>query len=336
MKTRQDMNTLDILNRRQFLRVAGSGLVTALAGHTGGASFPDLWRGGASPPLRFGMIADVHHGLMPKAEKRLAAFLEEAAQRDLDFLLQLGDFCHPRPDAHAFVKLWEQADVPRYHVLGNHDMDLGSKRQIMDLWQMEQNVYSFDAGAYHFVVLDCNFLHLDGAYVDYEHGNFYVDDQLRTFIHPEQLDWLKEDLALTNRQTIVVTHQALDEIWNGGKAKNRRAVRRIFAEANKQAGFQKVIACFCGHHHLDAHSMIDGIHYVQVNSASYYWVGEAYGRLAVYRDPLFAFVTIGAEGIVIEGRRSVFVDPTPVDLTVPDAHRLSASLSDRTLVFAQQ
>lgn len=335
MKAPQIMNMLGACDRRRFLQVVGSGLITGLAGHATGAPFCDSWRDGANPPLRFGMIADVHHGLMPKAEERLEAFLEEAAQRDLDFLIQLGDFCHPHPDAHAFVKLWEQADVPRYHVLGNHDMDLGAKREIMDLWKMEHNVYSFDAGAYHFVVLDCNFLHVDGAYVDYEHGNFYVDDKLRTFIHPEQLEWLEDELASTNRQTIVFTHQALDEVWNGGLAKNRRAIRRIFAEANKQAGFQKVIACFSGHHHLDEHSTIDGIHYVQVNSASYYWVGEGYGRMAAYRDPLFAFVTVGAEGIVIEGRQSVFVAPTPVDLAFPDAHRLSASLSDRTLVFAQ-
>jgi hypothetical protein len=50
---------------------------------------------------------------------------------------------------------------------------------------------------------------------------------------------------------------------------------------------------------------------------------------------LFAFVTVGTEGIVIEGRQSVFVAPTPGDLAFPEADRLSASLSDRTLVFAQ-
>jgi len=319
------------INRREFFRLSGGGFLATLGTHVARASFRDGRT--VYPRLQFGIIADVHHGLIEKAEERLAAFLEEANQRNLDFVIQLGDFCHPRPDAYAFVRLWEQSSAPRYHVLGNHDMDFGTKEKIMDLWQMEHNAYSFDIGNCHCVVLDCNHLYVDGKYIDYANANFYVDRELRTFIHPDQLEWLKEDLESTDRHTIVFTHQGLDEIWNGGLAKNRQHVRQIFMEANRQAGFQKVIACFSGHHHLDVHSIIDKIHYVQVNSASYYWVGADYGRMAVYRDPLFAFITVGEDGIIIEGRDSVFVGPTPHELAFPDADRLSSSLSDRNLVL---
>ncbi|MCL4851680.1 MAG: metallophosphoesterase family protein [Bryobacteraceae bacterium] len=87
-------------------------------------------------PLRFGVITDVHHGLMPDAEKRLEAFALECSRCRLDFVVQMGDFCHPKPEARSFLKTWHALHGTRHSVLGNHDMDFGSKAQIMDLLEM--------------------------------------------------------------------------------------------------------------------------------------------------------------------------------------------------------
>ena len=76
------------------------------------------------------------------------------------------------------------------------------------------------------------------------------------------------------------------------------------------------------------------MHYFLMNSASYYWVGEAYGSLAKYRDPLFTFVTLDPRGsLTIEGKNSVFIPPTPTDLHHPDAPNVTPSIEARKVYF---
>lgn len=287
--------------------------------------------------IRIGWITDLHHGYMKDATQRLEVFLAEASKRKLDFILQGGDFCHPTKEAKPFVQLWNQCKGERYHVLGNHDMDLGTKEDVMDLWGMKEKYYSFDKGDFHFVMMDCNYILKDGQYVDYAKSNYYINQQNRDLVNPEQIEWLKKDLEKTNKQTIIISHQAFDEIWDGWSVPNRHLVRKVIDDANNRTDFQKVIACFCGHHHVDDHSYINKVHYFQMNSASYYYVGDGFGSdgpRAAYKDPLYAFVTIDPSGqIVIEGKQSQFVSPTPADTKHPDAPRLSASINNRKEIF---
>lgn len=290
-----------------------------------------------SKAIRIGWITDLHHGYIKDATKRLEMFLAEASERKLDFILQGGDFCHPAPEAKAFVHLWNQYRGERYHVLGNHDMDLGSKEDVMNFWGMKEKYYSFDKGDFHFVVLDCNYIFKDGQYVDYANSNYYIDQQNRDLINPEQIEWLKSDLEKTSKQTIIISHQAFDEIWDGWSVPNRHLVRKVIDDCNNRTDFQKVIACFCGHHHVDDHSYINKVHYFQMNSASYYYVGDGFGSdgpKAPYKEPLYAFVTIDPLGqIIIEGNQSSFVAPTPAERKHPDAPRLSACITSRNEAF---
>jgi 3',5'-cyclic AMP phosphodiesterase CpdA len=291
----------------------------------------------ASPakPIRFAIIADLHHGLQPDAERRLAAFMEATEGRDLDFIVQMGDFCHPTPGGRALMRLWDQFKGPRRHVLGNHDMDLGTKRQIMDVWGMAEPHYAFDAGAFRFVVLDCNFILKGGKHEEFANGNYYIDSKLRDRVSPEQIEWLRGELAGAKSPVVILSHQALDEVWTGYTVPNRLEVRRVIDEANERS-LGRVIACLCGHHHLDEASVIRGVHYLHVNSASYHWVGDGFGSggRAVYHDPLFAFATLDPAGTLqISGRASTFEEPTPVAAGFPNGERLKATISDRTLRF---
>lgn len=45
--------------------------------------------------VRFGICSDVHKDIMHDADERLASFITEASERDLDFIIQLGDFVRP-------------------------------------------------------------------------------------------------------------------------------------------------------------------------------------------------------------------------------------------------
>jgi len=303
------------LNRRIFL-----------AGAAGALAAPSA--------VTFGVIADVHHGLMPDAHRRLDAFLAEAALRSPDFLIQLGDFCHPTPDARSFAKSWRSFRGPKHNVLGNHDMDYGTKQQIMELWEMPKNYYSFDTGDFHFVVLDFNYLHTPGGFIDFANSNYFGAGKRRDWPNPAQVDWLRADLRSATRPTVIFTHQCVGPFWAKDAHLNRAAVRAVLEAANQEAGWQKVIACFSGHHHTDHHAESGGVHYFLVNSASYYWVGEEYGSLAKYRDPLFTFVKLDPKGMIsIEGRPSVFLPPAPSELRHPDAANVTASIAERHVRF---
>lgn len=149
---------------------------------------------------KFAVIADLHVDIMNDAEERLKAFLAAArAEGDVDFVIQLGDFCYPDenrrsvcapeklpPNIEAALKnptyadkerihsLYRDFEKPSFHVIGNHDCDLCTKRQVLDYYGAAyEPYYSFDCGGFHFIVLAPNYYKKDGKYISYECGNYF-------------------------------------------------------------------------------------------------------------------------------------------------------------------
>lgn len=283
-------------------------------------------------PLVIGMVADAHQDIMHDAEQRLEKFIAATIERKTKFNIQLGDFCFPIRENQHFLQIWNQYKAPSYHVLGNHDMDKSTKAATMDYWGMEAPYYSFDFKGYHFVILDANYLYLEGKFVDYANANFYINDAHRTWINPEQMEWLKEDLHQTNLPTVVFSHQGLaHDQWG---IKNRTQIQLLLEAANEEAGFTKVLACFNGHNHVDGYRQINGIYYIEMNSLSYQWLGDKYkcftryskeiydarpiiANVAPFEDALFAIVTFSKDGIIIEGIQSSWLGPSPEELGLP-------------------
>ena len=282
--------------------------------------------------VRFGIVTDVHQDLQPDAVRRLQQFIDAAKAWNPDFIIQLGDLSHGE-GLDKIVPVWEQFPGKRYSVLGNHDMDHATKSVITKALGMPGNYYSFDCGGLHFAVLDLNHVRKEGALLDYDHGNYYVERENRDLITPEEVDWLRADLAATDKPTVLFSHQGLDDIWSGNSCPNREEVRVVIREANRNR--QKVIACFCGHHHVDAYSEIEGVHYFQINSAAYYWCDYANhyssGNMIEYKDALYAFVTVDlANGsIQVEGVKSEFLPPAPQPGDFPNVDKVHPYVSDR-------
>lgn len=322
------MSSSTILSRRSF---CGAALATSVPAHLSLAQ---------PAGVRFAIIADVHHNRMPGAQQRVEAFLSEAKRHSPDFVIQLGDFCDgytasPSLEQKAFLKIWHDFQARKYNVLGNHEMDRCSKAEVMSLLEMPRRYYSFDQRGVHFIVLDCMNLMEDGKIVNYEKGSYFKHHASEiNLVDPEQMEWLSADLKKTQLPVVVFTHPCINSFWMAGAETTRANVRNVLSETNKQAGWQKVIACFSGHHHVDHHSEQGGVNYILVNSASYYWVGKDYGSLAKYHDPLFAFVSIDPTGsLTVEGKASTFEHPTPVEMKFPEAARLTASIESRKIRF---
>jgi len=292
-----------------------------------------LARGGSvarTDSVRLGVIADLHHGLAPRAIERLETFMRSVADRKPDAILQLGDFNFGTKESEECLHLWNSFVGPKYHVLGNHDMDFVSKDAVMQKWNMPSQYYSFDFGSYHVVVFDRNNLKAEEGYIPYGEANFYVDDSLRGYADDAQLAWLQDDLSKSSLPVVLFVHQGLGLPTSMPEAS--RIIESILEEHNRKVEYTKVVACFCGHHHIDRYTLKNGIHYLWINSASYYWVGADYGRMAPYKHPLYTFITFHSDGFIeVEACHSDWEAPSPMDRGFPASQELTPFISARRL-----
>ncbi|MGI9427230.1 MAG: metallophosphoesterase family protein, partial [Bythopirellula sp.] len=233
------------LTRRELLVGSSAAIAGMWLAQTARGGGPDRKK---LQSISIGLAADVHQDVIHDGRARIASFVNEMNERKVNAVIQLGDFALPHKHNQPFLDKWNEYQGPKHHVLGNHDMDHGfSKEKTMSWWGMPSRYHSFDVGGWHFVVLDGN---------DKNPGNWsgYV-----RYIAEDQRDWLAKDLAATNAPTIVFSHQKLES--DDGVA-NSGDVRAVLEHANREAGWQKVIACLCGHHHTDGLTEIAGIRYI--------------------------------------------------------------------------
>ena len=82
-----------------------------------------------APSFSVGILADPHKDIVPDADVRMEAFLAACELHTPDFVIQMGDFCHPLQQNKGFLSLFSSFKGPTYHLLGNHDMDEASKEK---------------------------------------------------------------------------------------------------------------------------------------------------------------------------------------------------------------
>lgn len=308
-----------------------------------------------SGKVRLGVITDVHRHYFPYAEERLQKFIDAAEEAKVDFIISIGDFTYPAVKNQPFVDTWNSFSGSKYHVLGNHDMDYSSKQSWLE-FVGQTNLgayYSFDKNGFHFVILDDNFIKSGDNYIPYDTKNYrqYPSDQI-AFVSPEQLEWLKEDLDKSDKPTIVFLHQPPNFSVGNGKA-----LTQILDDENKKG--KKVLSVFSGHHHKNWCLTKNDIHYIQINSSSYFYVGPSkpkvhdrpgYGAdvekdypivplIAPYDNALYAIVDLDGPNrtLNITGTQADFVPPSPYDLgyysNPEDQMNPSSNIDSRVLKF---
>lgn len=120
------------LTRRSFLTTATATSLALTLCRTSAASVRRLEK-----PVRFGVIADLHHDLVHDGIGRMEAFVKKMATSEPDVIMQLGDFAYPNAKNSKIIELFNQAHQRSLHVIGNHDMDAGhTKQQCLDIWRI--------------------------------------------------------------------------------------------------------------------------------------------------------------------------------------------------------
>lgn len=238
-------------------------------------------------PIRLGVIADLHGGLAVDAEARLDAFLQSMSNENVDALIQMGDFAFPNKKHQRFSDKFNAAHDNTIHVIGNHEFDFGLTREdCFNAWGMESAYYRRDLKGLRLLVLDGN-----------EKGSPNYTSGYPAYIGEQQQAWLAEELELADRPILILSHQPLA---GESAIDNATEIQQLLSKHKS-----KILLCLNGHSHVDSLLEVEGVTYLHVNSASYYWVGGK-KRMSYYKDPLYATITIdpAASAIFIKGKAS--------------------------------
>jgi predicted phosphodiesterase len=277
------------------------------------------------------VITDLHHGLAPDALSRLEAFASAVRKRkDLDAVIQMGDFCYSQPDSKPCIDLWSTIPHRKIHVLGNHDMDKCDKAAAMQYTGMKSRYGSHIVGGYRFVVLDLNHFKKEGKLVDYANGNYFTDNATFNWADPEQLSWLERELKSSKEPVILISHQPLGFSEPGQAMPPEQVeVLKVVHEAAEVNPRGAVAICMFGHLHVDRLEHDRGLPCYCVNSASYFW----FNGMQTYTNPLFAFMVLTPDGMLkVEGVTGEFVKPPPA--ASDSVIGRSGAISDRLFLIS--
>lgn len=318
--------------------------------------------------VSFGVFSDLHLDVMHDGKKRFDAFMEAMSREEVDFIIQLGDFCYPEntdycacSEANMPVNLrkslqtvidvpkiellhrFNSFDKPSYHVLGNHEFDFCTKERAMALYGLENRYYSFHQKGWRFLVLDGNnYRDQSGSICPYRYGDYFDSDDL-PYIDEKQMEWIEGILMEERIPTVIFSHQPV--VGGRRSLKNGNELLKLINRANKNE--KTVYLCMNGHIHVDELVCREGVYYYTLNSMSNYWLGEQYEcerydaeteqkfpnlrYVLPYEKPLFAVVTLDSRGMAVKGRTGAFVKPGREVWELSET--LSPSITDRKIIW---
>jgi UDP-2,3-diacylglucosamine pyrophosphatase LpxH len=179
------------------------------------------------------------------------------------FLLILGDYVDAYTNAVAdTTKTYRDIDTlnksvakfagPIYQVLGNHDEASLNKSEWLAraVGSVKKNYYAFDAGPFHFIVMDGNYSP-DGK--DFGRIDPWVWNSVK--IPQSQIDWLSANLdSAGQKPTIVSIHENLSDATEYSVS-NAAAIRTVLQTHGN------VTHVLQGHRHEGGYVKVGGIHY---------------------------------------------------------------------------
>ena len=234
--------------------------------------------------ISFGVVTDIHYGFDlgnkkgSQAPRLLENFFKRANRIGVDFTVDLGDrviyqgrdtnLVSTREaglaqDISYLTKVKEhfnKAAAPHYSVNGNHDHGHMSANDNARILGLPDTSYSRDIKGIHFVFWNPNTRVIDGG------------REMHAFA--ENIEWLKNDLAQTDKPSVIFCHIPFDDLNDKPYVDKDHPEKWIFpsyyAESKdirkilEDSG--KVIQCHFGHLHRNRHREINGIHYFQHQS----------------------------------------------------------------------
>lgn len=233
------------------------------------------------PHLRFAQLSDTHvmldpaseaHGIRPAETLRRVMGRVRLLDPVPDFLVFSGDLVgdDEMRSYETFREIVESVDIPRYFVVGNHDLRSGIRRVLLDV---PADASGLDAPLYYaFARAGVRFLVLDSQ----------IPGDVPGAIGDTQLDWVRQAISADARvPTVVFVHHPPLEIgvpWiDPHHIANGTELLQILSGGN-------VLHLFFGHVHMPATCSAFGVECSSVPSTCYQF-GERDGGFELVAAP---------------------------------------------------
>ncbi len=209
--------------------------------------------------MKFAVFTDLHYDVIHDGDRRLHEFINSVKEENIDFIIELGDLCHPTDANKHLISELKEEGVPCFFTVGNHNSDVYLLDTIIKFCEMKNNYYSFIFGNVKFIVLDANYIKTTDGCEPYCKRNFERMKGEYPYIPPVEVNWLKNELQDEQYYYVVLTHQSLSNDFMDRGISNRKEIRKLLEERNRNG--KKVLLCMNGHDHGDDVKIINGIHY---------------------------------------------------------------------------
>lgn len=276
--------------------------------------------------IKFAVFTDLHYEHIPDGYERMINFLNNIKAEDVDFIMNLGDFCSPKKENKLLLNMLKSNGKPYYHAIGNHDSDLYPKEEVINFLKMDNSYYAFTYGKVKFIVLDTCYIKTSNGYEPYFKRNYDKSKDIYPIIPDYELEWLENQLNDNSEYYVIFSHHSLENDFAKRGVYNREEIRKLIDRVNNTE--KKVLLCVNGHDHGDALEKIGETYYFGLNAMSYIWCGPEHEHfcyskkthkeypfikdMILYKDGLYAIVTIGENGNVnIKGMRGSYQNISP-------------------------
>ena len=236
--------------------------------------------------VRIAAVSDIHYGpnddtkQCARALELLESVLDQVRDYRPSLLVDLGDRIvdqdaqTDRRRVGQVADLFKHAGLPRAHLLGNHDLENLSPACNEAILETEVSHRTVDIGGWQLILWQGD--------ARFRGGNLIISDQ--------DLDWLKNQLALARYPAVVLTHIPLDSGSTIGNyyfeaRPHGRAEYHNTAEARAMiTSSDAVVLVLSGHLHCNRLTTIDGVHFVTMQS-----LVESY---TTYPEPAATWTTV--------------------------------------------
>ena len=256
--------------------------------------------------FKIGVIADCQYcncevkwdRYYKKAPQRLKEAVAILNQDSLSYTIHLGDFIDQKMSSlDSVLPTWNNLNSKKYHVLGNHDFDVGqtNKEKIIKKLNLKDRYYSFVEKDWRFIVLDGNDLSFygttskekelqtDSLFNTLEDKNLPYLKKWNGGLSNKQINWIKTELdkaVQENQKVGFYCHFPIfpvDEhnIWN----------REQFVSLIKP--YKNVKLFFNGHNHAGAYELVDNVHYLTFKGMVDTENTSAFAKVKFEKDTVF-------------------------------------------------
>lgn len=273
--------------------------------------------------IKFLVFSDLHYDDVEDGDKRIENILANARNRQLDFIVSLGDLCKPIAANRKVLEKFNSLGIPFYPVIGNHETDEFNLSAITEFYSLNDSYYSVLHGNYKLIFMNTCYLLENGVEKAFYKKNFKHNSSVYPIVPMDEIRWLQDELSNGTKCIIFSHHSFVNEFAKRGVS-NKAVVQEMFRE-------KPVLLCLNGHDHGDSFAHVDGVSYMTVNSANYAWLGtqiassktlmEKYSYLQgmlQYEQAMSAYIEVDDHEIRIFGEEGNYLSVTPDDIELHD------------------